>query len=89
VPRLKNEWSYTSTPQYTFMALCLKHRDNLTFTHRVQVYADDVSIFDENMNTAKVIIEALLVASKEAGLEANTGKTMSVHQNVGQSHNFI
>jgi hypothetical protein len=28
VLRSKNEWSYTSTPQYTFMAWCLvKHRD--------------------------------------------------------------
>jgi hypothetical protein len=26
---IKNAWSYTSTPQYVFMALCLvKHRDN-------------------------------------------------------------
>jgi hypothetical protein len=32
-PRSKNEWSYTSTPQYTLMAWCLvKHRDNFTFT---------------------------------------------------------
>jgi hypothetical protein len=28
----KNPWSYTSTPQYVFMAWCLvKHRDNFTF----------------------------------------------------------
>jgi hypothetical protein len=27
----KNEWSYTSTPQYVFVARCLvKHRDNFT-----------------------------------------------------------
>jgi hypothetical protein len=27
-----NAWSYTSTPQYVFMAWCLvKHRDNFTF----------------------------------------------------------
>jgi hypothetical protein len=33
VPRSKNEWSYTSTPQYVFMEWCLvKHRDNFTFT---------------------------------------------------------
>jgi hypothetical protein len=33
VPRWKNAWSYTSTPQYVFMAWCLvKHRDNFTFT---------------------------------------------------------
>jgi hypothetical protein len=30
---VKNEWSYTFTPQYVFMAWCLvKHRDNFTFT---------------------------------------------------------
>jgi len=29
----KNAWSYTSTPQYVFMARCLvKHGDNFTFT---------------------------------------------------------
>jgi hypothetical protein len=33
VPRSKNEWSYTSTPQYAFMAWCSvkKHKDNFTF----------------------------------------------------------
>jgi hypothetical protein len=30
---VKNAWSYTSAPQYVFMAWCLvKHRDNFTFT---------------------------------------------------------
>jgi hypothetical protein len=30
---LVNVWSYTSTPQYAFMAWCLvNHRDNFTFT---------------------------------------------------------
>jgi hypothetical protein len=29
---IKNAWSYTSIPQYVFMAWCLvKHRDNFTF----------------------------------------------------------
>jgi hypothetical protein len=33
---VKNAWSYTSTPQYVFMAWCLvKHRDNFTFTFLV------------------------------------------------------
>jgi hypothetical protein len=32
---VKNAWSYTSTPQYVFMAWCLvKQRDNFTFTFR-------------------------------------------------------
>jgi hypothetical protein len=30
---VKNAWSYTSTPQYVFMAWCLvKHRDDFTST---------------------------------------------------------
>jgi VCBS repeat-containing protein len=33
VTRSKNEWSYTSAPQYAFMAWYLiKHRGNFTFT---------------------------------------------------------
>jgi hypothetical protein len=32
MPRLKNVWSYTSTPQYVLMVWYLvKHRDNFTF----------------------------------------------------------
>jgi hypothetical protein len=31
---VKNAWSYTSTPQYAFMAWCLvKHRDNFTLPY--------------------------------------------------------
>jgi hypothetical protein len=34
--KVKNAWSYTSTPQYAFMAWCLvKHRDTFTFTFTV------------------------------------------------------
>jgi len=33
VPRSKNEWSYTSTPQYVFMVWWLiKYRDYFVFT---------------------------------------------------------
>jgi hypothetical protein len=32
---VKNEWNYTSTPQYAFIAWwCSEHRNNLTFTFR-------------------------------------------------------
>jgi hypothetical protein len=37
VPRSKNEWSYTSTPQHAFMARCSvkkRHTDNFTFPAR-------------------------------------------------------
>jgi hypothetical protein len=36
---VKNAWSYTSTPQYVFMAWCLvNHRDNFTFLHLILVH---------------------------------------------------
>jgi hypothetical protein len=38
---VKNAWSYTSTPQYFFMAWYLvKHRDNFTFIFFYLCYSD-------------------------------------------------
>jgi hypothetical protein len=53
---VKNAWSYTSTPQYVFMAWCLvKHRDKFTFTFNSSQYlkirikmVPDVGVFDES-----------------------------------------
>jgi hypothetical protein len=42
--KVKNAWSYTSTPQYVFMAWCLvKHRDKFNFTcfHLLGFYNGD------------------------------------------------
>ena len=54
------------------------------------VYADDVNIMGESVHTIRKSIEALLVASKEIGLEVNADKTkymvMSRDQNAGGSH---
>jgi hypothetical protein len=40
VPRSKNEWSYTSTPQYAFMAWCLVKaqglRESVDWIHLAQ-----------------------------------------------------
>ena len=56
-------------------------------THQVLIYADDVNMLGGNMYTIKEKAEALVVASKEIGLEVNADKTkymvMSRDQNTG------
>ena len=49
----------------------------LNGTHQVLVYADDVNILGSGIcvHTIKKSAEALVVASKETGLEANAGVT--------------
>jgi hypothetical protein len=38
--KIKNSWSYTSTPPYVFMAWCLvNHEDNFTFTSNFSSYS--------------------------------------------------
>ena len=65
---------------------------NLNGAHRLLVYADDVNILDGSIHTVKKNTEALIVASKEIGLEVNVDKTkymvMSRDQNAGRSHNL-
>ena len=59
----------------------------LNGTHQLLVYADDVNILGGSVHTAKEKAEALLVASKEIGLEVNADKTkymvMSRGKNAG------
>jgi len=64
----------------------------LNGTHQLLVYADDVNILGGSVHAVKENAEALIMASKEIGLEVNADKTkymvMSGDQNAGQSHSM-
>jgi hypothetical protein len=56
------------------------------------VYADDVNLLGENIDTIKKNAQTLIDASTEVGTEINLQKTKymlpSHHQNAGQSHDI-
>jgi hypothetical protein len=62
----------------------------LNETHQLLVYADDVSLLGDNIDTIKRNTETLIDATKDFGLEVNTAKTkyvlLSRHQNAEQNH---
>jgi hypothetical protein len=59
--------------------------------HRLLVYADDVNLLGDSLNTIKENSETHLEASRDIGLEINAEKTkymiMSRHPNSGQNEN--
>ena len=65
----------------------------IIITHQLLVYADDVNILRGSIHTIKENAEALVVASKQTGLEVNADTTKYVvmprDQNAGQSHNIL
>jgi hypothetical protein len=65
----------------------------LNGTHQLLVYADDVNLLGDNIDTIKKNKETLIDGSKEVGLEINVEKTkytlLSRHQNVGQNRDII
>ena len=64
----------------------------LNGTLQLLVSADDVNILGGSVHTVKKNAEALVVASKEIGIEVNVDKTkymvMSRDQNAGRSHSM-
>jgi hypothetical protein len=50
-------------------------RLKLNGTHQLLVYADDVTLLEDNIDTIKKSSETLIDIYKEVGLEVNTEKT--------------
>jgi hypothetical protein len=64
----------------------------LNGTHQLLVYADDVNLLDDNIDTIKKNMQTLTDTSKEVGLRVHIEKTkymlLSCHQNGGQNHDI-
>jgi sorting nexin-29 len=65
---------------------------DLNGTHQLLVYADDVNLLDDSINTIKENTGTLIEANMDIGLEINAEKTkymiMSRHPNSGQNQNI-
>ena len=57
----------------------------LNGTHQLLAYADDVNILGGSVHTVKENTKALLVTTKETGLEVNADKTKYIYDYVSRS----
>ena len=80
-----------SSLEYAIKGVQVNHDDlKLNGTHQLLAYAGNVNILGGSAHTVKENTEALLVATKETGLEVNADKTkymvMSRERNAGRGH---
>jgi hypothetical protein len=65
----------------------------LNGTHQLLVYANDVNLLGDDIDTIKKNTQTLIDAIKEDGLEVNAEKTKYMllyhHQNAGQNHDIM
>ena len=61
--------------------------------HQLLVYADDVNMLGQNLQTVRENVEMFMKASKDIGLDVDSEKTeymiTSRHQNVTQNQNIV
>jgi hypothetical protein len=64
----------------------------LNGTHQLLVYADDIKLLGDSINTIKENTETIFDASRDIGLQVNAKRTKYVitsrHQKSGQNHNI-
>jgi hypothetical protein len=69
-------WLFNFALEYASRRVQVNQDDlKLNGTHHLLAYADDVNVLGRSVDTVKENAEALVVATKENGLEVNADKT--------------
>jgi hypothetical protein len=86
---LRKSTTFETPHHVTFSNIILSH-SSVFSNIQLQVYADDVNLLGDNIDTIKKNTEKLIGSSKEVRLEVNAEKTkymfLSRHQNAGPNH---